>query len=128
MRTSRLFVSVTAFVVICVLAVATAQMRAIDLVSPTPNSPPVAVDDHYTVHGFLSVSGNSVITNDYDPDGDSIHLESCGQAAHGTVQCFYQYQAFNYSPNNPYVGSDSFTYQVCDSTGACARAPSISTL
>jgi len=106
-------------VAVGLLAITTAHLRVLGFVFANPNSPPVAVDDNYTVHGNLFVPGNSVLTNDFDPDGDSIHLQSCGQTSHGTVSCDLQYQAFTYQPNNPYVGSDSFTYEVCDSTGAC---------
>ena len=88
--------------------------------SVEPNSPPVAVDDSYSLHGSLNVPGNGIIANDWDPDGNSIHLQSCTQSAHGTTTCTPTYNSFTYFPNQGYAGSDSFTYQVCDSLGACA--------
>jgi hypothetical protein len=33
-----------------------------------PNSPPVAAGDSYTIHGSAAIG--SVLTNDFDPDGD----------------------------------------------------------
>jgi large repetitive protein len=83
------------------------------------NNPPVAVDDAYTTHGNLNVPGNGIIANDWDPDGNQIHLESCTQPGHGTTTCT-AYNSFTYRPEMGFAGSDSFTYQVCDSFSACA--------
>lgn len=85
-----------------------------------PNSPPIAVNDSYTLHGFLTVSGPGIIANDSDPDGNPLSLASCSSASHGTLNCVPQHRSFSYEPNLGYVGSDSFTYQVCDSLGACS--------
>ncbi len=41
------------------------------------NSPPVANADSYNVHGYKFVPGNSVLTNDTDPDGDTLSLANC---------------------------------------------------
>lgn len=84
------------------------------------NSPPVAINDSYTVHGYISVSGPGILANDYDPDGNPLSLASCSTVAHGTLNCNTTYKSFQYEPNFGYVGSDSFTYQVCDSLGACS--------
>jgi RHS repeat-associated protein len=85
-----------------------------------PNSPPVAVNDSYTLHGSITVSGPGIVANDYDPEGSSLSLASCSTPAHGTLNCATQYKAFTYEPSFGYVGSDSFTYQVCDNLGACS--------
>jgi RHS repeat-associated protein len=84
-------------------------------------SPPVAVNDSYNVHGYYFLPGNSTLANDYDAEGDILHLAGCTQAAHGSVNCIYQYNAFSYTPAQGYVGSDSFTYQACDNT-SCSTA------
>ena len=84
-------------------------------------SPPVAVNDSYNVHGYFFLPGNSTLANDYDADGDILHLAGCTQPAHGTVNCLYQYNAFSYTPAQGYVGSDGFTYQACDNT-SCSTA------
>jgi RHS repeat-associated protein len=122
MRTFRLFTVIVGCLVVCVLGLTAPQLRVIDPASAAvnpPNAPPVAVDDNYTVHGTLFVPGNSVLVNDSDPDNDAIHFESCGAVAHGTLQCIYQHQAFGYTPDTGYVGTDSFTYQLCDPYAAC---------
>jgi RHS repeat-associated protein len=81
------------------------------------NHPPEAVDDSYAVHGTLVVPGPGILANDTDPDGDVLHIGSCGSVAHGTLNCTTQ--SFTYEPNYGYVGADSFTYQSCDGNGAC---------
>ena len=91
-----------------------------------PGSPPVAVNDSYTVHGYKFVPGNSVLTNDYDPDGDPLHLANCSTAGHGNVSCDYTYNAFSYTPAQGYVGSDSFTYQACDNSSCSTATVSLS--
>src|SRR5712692_7997231 len=100
------------------VAIATALMFTVFLIRDhsATNSPPTAVDDFYTVHGFLFVPGNSVLTNDI---GNSLHLASCSAASHGTAKCLLEFAAFSYEPNPSFVGQDSFTYQVCNSSGEC---------
>jgi hypothetical protein len=71
------------------------------------------------VHGNLVVPGPGITANDTDPDGDILHIGSCGTVAHGTLNCNTQYSFFTYEPNNAYVGADSFTYQTCDGYGLC---------
>jgi RHS repeat-associated protein len=84
------------------------------------NHPPTAVDDSYAVHGTLVVPGPGILANDTDPDGDLLHIGSCGSVAHGTLSC--STQSFSYEPNSGYVGTDSFTYESCDGYGACDTA------
>lgn len=85
-----------------------------------PNSPPVAVNDSYTVHGYISRSGPGFVANDFDPDGDQISLSSCSAVAHGTLNCDTRYKSFFYEPTFGYVGTDSFTYQICDTLSGCS--------
>jgi len=103
------------------LLIAPVLLPLLMLVSPevSDNHPPVAVDDSYSVHGNLFVPGPGIVGNDTDPDGDFLHLSSCGSVAHGTLRCLLPQPAFNYEPDSGYVGSDSFTYEVCDGQGAC---------
>jgi RHS repeat-associated protein len=83
-----------------------------------PNSPPVAVNDSYTVHG---ASTNLVVrANDSDPDGDSIHVDGIQQQAqHGWVTV-YSASTVRYQADSGYVGPDSFTYTLCDTHDACS--------
>lgn len=121
MSTSRLISAHIALGLACALAVisqsvATSASIHKFLYSNALGSPPVAVNDSYNVHGYKFVPGNSVLTNDTDPDGDPLQLANCSTASHGTVVCNYTYKSFSYTPAQGYVGSDSFTYQACDST------------
>ena len=82
------------------------------------NAAPVATSESFTVHGYTQL-GN-LISNDYDPDGDNIFFESYGSMPqHGTF-AGPSYHIPAYEPSYRYVGSDSFTYRICDSLGACS--------
>jgi hypothetical protein len=84
------------------------------------NSPPVAVDDAFTVHGYTRLG--SVLANDHDPDGDPIGANPISQPTHGSLFGTETTGVYDYSPNGAYVGSDSFTYEVCDNHGGCSSA------
>jgi RHS repeat-associated protein len=85
------------------------------------NQPPVAVDDSYQVHGTTALG--SMLANDHDPDGDSIHFDSyVSLPQHGILTGVGYPTAPNYIPNFGYVGSDSYVYRTCDSGGLCATA------
>ena len=83
------------------------------------NHPPVAVDDSYTVHGGADLD---LKTNDSDPDGDPLTINGFPQLpAHGTIYRFAG-DGVGYSADYGYVGSDTFTYTVCDGAGGCDDA------
>jgi RHS repeat-associated protein len=85
------------------------------------NSPPVAVNDSYTVHDSVLIS---MMQNDYDPDGDTISFVGFESSAqHGNLS-LYSTGSYTYRPyaNSGYVGSDSFTYKIKDSLGQFATA------
>ncbi len=85
----------------------------------TDNAAPVAQNDSYTIHGCAIPLNPSLTANDFDPDGDPITIISFPQQpAHGTLSRG-QGNAVSYCPAYAYVGSDSFTYQLCDPLGAC---------
>jgi pimeloyl-ACP methyl ester carboxylesterase len=88
------------------------------------NSAPNAVAHSYDVQGgTLFVGSPSLLEGDSDPDGDPFSVVSYTQASHGTVNYFYQYDILRYDVLDPsYVGTDSFTYRVCDYLGLCAEA------
>jgi hypothetical protein len=86
--------------------------RALHVVAEI-NSPPVAVDDSYTVHGQ---AGLTPLTNDHDPDNEPFSLYSVTQPQHGTASVASS-TLVNYSVASGYVGSDSFTYTIRDSSG-----------
>jgi hypothetical protein len=86
------------------------------------NSPPVALDDSYTVHGTFNQSAPGVLANDSDPDGQSLSVRAGAlNSAHG-LTTMYATGAFQFTPSSGYTGQDSFTYTVCDTVGACSSA------
>ncbi len=82
------------------------------------NNPPVAVDDSVTTPENTPVN-IIVLTNDSDPDGDVITITASTPPAHGVITPNGSGNGFIYTPNNGYVGFDTFTYQICDPEGLC---------
>ena len=89
----------------------------------TPNAPPVAIDDAYTLDEdtVLDVPAPGVLDNDTDPDSDTLTAAAATDPDHGTLVLTGD-GALNYTPDTDYHGEDSFTYQACDPTAACATA------
>ena len=99
---------------LCTTATITIDVKA-------TNRPPVANDDiDSTIPGFDI--GIDVAGNDTDPDGnlDPTSISILTNATHGTASKLDTF--VHYVPDNTYVGSDSFTYQICDKDGLCASA------
>ena len=86
------------------------------------NKPPVAVDDAKTTTKNVSVNG-TVAENDSDPDNTAAQLTytKLTNPTNGTV-IQNANGSYTYTPNTDYVGSDSYTYKVCDPSGACDTA------
>jgi hypothetical protein len=108
----------TLLVALCVfLGSSSLASKRSRIVSET-NSPPVAVDDSFTVHGQRQLTP---LTNDYDPDNDAFSLYSFTQPQHGGILTGTS-TTYTYAAASGYVGSDSFTYTVRDSAGNFASA------
>lgn len=85
------------------------------------NSDPVAVNDSYTIHGSTNIGPFK--SNDYDPDGDGLSSPTLVTgASHGTVYGTANPDIKTYVPTYGYVGTDSFTYKVCDPMNKCSTA------
>jgi large repetitive protein len=83
------------------------------------NDPPVAQDDVATTQEGSDVTV-PVLSNDRDPDGDALRVESVTQPLHGRVinnslTVVYQSQA-------GFSGTDTFTYIVSDGRGGTSSA------
>ncbi|MEJ2147461.1 MAG: Ig-like domain-containing protein, partial [Acidobacteriota bacterium] len=78
--------------------------------SPSPNTPPVAVNDSSTITVNSSAYVN-VTANDNDPDGDPLTVSQVGSAAHG-MTAILSSSIVRYTPSTNYVGMDSFTYTI----------------
>lgn len=90
------------------------------------NDSPVANDDSVTTSENTAVL-ISVTANDSDPDGDldltstNTACPSCNDPSNGTL-INNRDGTFDYTPNPNFIGSDSFTYEICDIGGECDTA------
>lgn len=95
--------------------------------APFPNLPPLAIDDEFTTGVNTSVAGNVLIENgngvDEDPEGQALTVSTTpiSQPSNGTVTLLANGD-FTYVPNNNFVGTDTFDYQVIDPSGLTATA------
>ena len=83
---------------------------------PPTNHPPVAGEDTATTAEDNAVS-ISILANDSDPDGDSVHVSGVGAPAHGAAILDPSGTAIQYTPAANYNGPDSFTYTLSDGNG-----------
>ncbi|MFO7648448.1 Ig-like domain-containing protein [Halomonas campaniensis] len=76
------------------------------------NNPPLTQDDTAsTVEG--SAVQIAVLENDSDPDGDPLTVGAVTQPSHGSVTINPD-GTLTYTPDEGFVGTDSFTYQASD--------------
>src|SRR5439155_3121186 len=97
--------------------------------SPGPgNSPPVAQDDFAATPMDVPVT-IAVLSNDADPDNDTLTVESADPGSHGNV-AINPDGTVTYTPNGGtgFRGMDSFTYTVSDGQGGSASATVIVTV
>lgn len=77
---------------------------------------PVAMNDSYTVvtNGSLSVAAAGILTNDTDSDvGQTLRVLPASQPTHGSLLLRTD-GSFVYTPDQGYLGADTFTYRVND--------------
>lgn len=79
-------------------------------------TPPVAINDSITINKNNSVTV-PVLANDYDIDGDPLSITILTATTNGTVSV--QANTVSYTPNQNFVGVDSFQYIICDTTSLC---------
>jgi putative nucleotidyltransferase with HDIG domain len=96
-------------------AVATAIVSVI--VSPVEDGPVATADMAGTMAG-MGVHID-VAANDFDPDGDRLEISSVSAPSSGTAVVNTS-GTVTYIPQPGFVGTDSFSYEVCDPGGACA--------
>ncbi len=80
----------------------------------TDNDPPVANPDFYVTQVNIPADGN-ITDNDADPDGDDIILNTTpiSNPSNGSVTVNANGNII-YTPNPGFVGTDVFTYEICD--------------
>ncbi len=89
------------------------SISVIDNVDPVNNSV-VGIDDNFTMETGNTLSA-SVISNDYDPDGDNITINTTpvSNPTNG-ILIINPDGTINYTPNAGFIGTDSFLYEICD--------------
>jgi VCBS repeat-containing protein len=86
------------------------------IVSSTPkNIPPTALNDNYSVseNTVLHINFPGVLSNDSDPENNIITAVNPSLPTHGTLTLETN-GAFTYTPEDNFIGDDSFTYQAFD--------------
>lgn len=63
----------------------------------------------------------ATLGNDTDPNGDTLTVTSVSQPANGSV-VLNPDGTVTYTPNPNYIGTDVFTYEICDTMGNCDTA------
>jgi len=76
------------------------------------NDPPIANADTNTVEVDTPVTG-TVMSNDFDPDGDPITVTNNTQPTNGSV-VMNPNGIYTYTPDPGYEGEDIFEYTICD--------------
>jgi large repetitive protein len=76
------------------------------------NVPPVAEDDFFTTNEDIALTA-SVTANDSDPNGDALTYSLVQTTGNGTL-VFNADGSFTYTPDNNFIGFDTFLYEACD--------------
>jgi len=84
------------------------------------SSPPIAVDDSYSVVQDTLLNGTTVLANDQNPASFKMSAVLDGATTHGTL-VLKSGGIFTYTPNSAYVGDDAFTYHIKDARGALSN-------
>jgi hypothetical protein len=84
------------------------------------NDTPVANTDSAFTTGDTAVT-IGVLSNDTDPDGDVLSVDSVGSPSHGAVLLNAD-KSITYTPSTGYYGTDQFSYTLSDGRGGTATA------
>jgi VCBS repeat-containing protein len=97
---------------------ATIHRATAPVVTP-PNHAPTAVNDSFTTNENTQLAGN-VLTNDTDPDGDTLTAAVNTGPGHGSLTLNAN-GSFTYTPAENFYGTDAFSYTVADGKGGTAQ-------
>jgi filamentous hemagglutinin family protein len=84
------------------------------------NGLPTLADDAATTEQNITVTIN-VLANDFDPDGDSLFVDSFNYKGDGTL-VLNNDGTFSFTPGPDFAGQDSFTYSAGDSEAGAELA------
>ncbi len=93
------------------------NLATVHITITATNDPPVANDDYYSTDEdtTLNVAAPGILTNDTDPENDPLTATLISNVTHGTLN-LNSNGAFQYTPDENYFGTDTFTYQANDGT------------
>src|SRR5262249_53868459 len=89
------------------------------------NHDPVAANDNgfsVTQNTPLSFQASLLLSNDHDPDGDSLTISGVSDGVNGTVAFNAQTNTITFTPNHAYTGAAAFNYAISDGHGGTATA------
>lgn len=89
-----------------------ASANGVVTVAVVPNTPPVAVNDTFTVTAGIGPATLNVLANDHDPNGDALTVVDVTQPAHG--QAAIVGDTIIYTPTAGFTGADTFSYAISD--------------
>ena len=98
-----------------------------DTNTPTVNNLPIAVDDVANVDEDGTLNGTAVISNDTGLGDGGIVVSLDSDVSNGTLTLNPD-GTYTYVPDADFNGTDSFTYQVCDTNGDCDIATVVITV
>jgi hypothetical protein len=87
------------------------------------NHSPAATDDNESTPINTQIT-ISVLSNDSDPDGDALSIALQNQPSHGSITV--SDNKVIYTPEDDYVGEDTFTYKAQDEHGALSNEATVS--
>ena len=99
----------------------TASATETVIVEAPANVAPVARDDSATTTSGQAVT-LATLANDTDADGDTLTITDIQQPANGTAVVSGNGQGIVYTPNDNFVGTETFTYTISDGNGHTVTA------
>ncbi len=79
------------------------------------NDAPIAINDNFVTNANAPIIDVNLLTNDVDPDGDmiAINVTPINPPSNGIIGINANGFA-TYTPATDFIGTDEFTYQICD--------------
>ncbi|AMO60359.1 putative outer membrane adhesin like protein [Mycolicibacterium phlei] len=104
----------------------TSEEATVTITVEPVNDPPVAVNDTIATNEDTQVTGN-VLTNDTDPEGKATIVSAAVVTgpSNGTLTFNETTGEFTYTPNANFNGTDSFTYEITDNSGAVSNTATV---
>ncbi len=93
--------------------------------SGTANQPPTAVNDTgpaVTKDTAVTFATSTLLSNDTDPNGDTLTVTGVSGATNGTVSLNTTNATITFTPTTGYTGAAGFTYAISDGRGGTSSA------